>query len=158
VILREIVVSRRARTEGLINTTTLGGAHSRRYTRTTSPGPARRWILRAPTPWAVLSSAPRTAEHLTSRLRGSRSAREGIASELAICSVMPRASTAGSVISRPRKLGCLGAQPLVLNTNLDERLLTVSRAHAGCAAPDGWLTAVGNSPGRSNGIRIHRIG
>jgi hypothetical protein len=101
---------------------------------------------------------PATAEHLTSRLRGSRSAREGITSELAICSVMPRASTAGSVISRPRKVGCLGAQPLVLNTNLDERLLAVSRAHAGCGAPDGWLTAAGNSPGRSNGIRIHRIG
>ena len=56
------------------------------------------------------------------------------------------------------KVGCLGAQPLVLNTTLDERLLAVSRAHAGCGAPAGWLTAARNSPGRCNGIRIHRIG
>jgi hypothetical protein len=74
------------------------------------------------------------------------------------CSVMSRASTAGAVISRARKVGWLGGQPLILNTTLDERLFAVSCTHAGCGALEGWLTAAGNSPGRSSGIRIHRIG
>jgi hypothetical protein len=67
----------------------------------------RRWILRAPSPWPVVSSAGRTAEHLTSRLGWVQECSGGWARGLAIAGDAHRTSTAGSVSSRPREVLCL---------------------------------------------------